>query len=81
MPYQTLEAGKFVARHAETRIRVALTDTRIVAVVGPRQSGKTTLVRRITEQDDRPFITLDDEQSRRFARDDPSGLSAAWTRR
>ena len=74
MPYQTLEAGQLVTRHAEARIRVALTDTRIVAVVGPRQSGKTTLVRRIAEHDDRPFITLDDEQSRRFARDDPVGF-------
>jgi hypothetical protein len=59
MPYQTLESGEFVTRHAEARIRVALADTRIVAVVGPRQSGKTTLVRRIAENDDRPFITLD----------------------
>ena len=74
MPYQTLEAGEFVTRYAEARVRVALTDTRIVAVVGPRQSGKTTLVRRIAEHDGRPFITLDDEQSRRFARDDPVGF-------
>lgn len=74
MPYQTLEGGEFVTRHAEARIGVALTDTRIVAVVGPRQSGKTTLVRRIAEHDGRPFITLDDEQSRRFARDDPAGF-------
>ena len=27
---------------------------------------QTTLVRRIAEHDDPPFITLDDEQSRRF---------------
>ena len=74
MPYQTLEVGEFVTRHAEDRVRVALTDTRIVALVGPRQSGKTTLVRRIAEHDDRPFITLDEEQSRRFALDDPVGF-------
>ncbi len=52
MPYQTLDAREFVTRPAEARIRMALTGTRIVAVVGPRQSGKTTLVRRIAERDD-----------------------------
>ena len=71
----TLTDPSFVERHAETLIRTALSDTRIVAVVGPRQSGKTTLVRRIASDDGRPFITLDDDQSRRFARDDPQGFS------
>ena len=63
-----------MARHAETRVRVALTDTRIVAIVGPRQSGKTTLARRIATDDGRPFMTLDDDQFRRFAEDDPAGF-------
>ena len=60
-------------RHSETRVREALVDTRIVAIVGPRQSGKTTLARRIAD-DGSPFITLDDEQHRRFAEDDPIGF-------
>lgn len=64
----------FVARHVEGPIRTALGDTRIVALVGPRQSGKTTLARRIAERDGRPFITLDDDQFRRFAQDDPAGF-------
>ncbi|MCY3838515.1 MAG: ATP-binding protein [Gammaproteobacteria bacterium] len=71
-------AGKpeniFVARHVEGPIRTALEDTRIVALVGPRQSGKTTLARRIAERDDRLFVTLDDDQARRFAQDDPAGF-------
>ena len=53
---------------------MALTDTRIVAIVGPRQSGKTTLARRIATDDGRPFMTLDDDQFRRFAEDDPAGF-------
>ena len=61
MPNRTTGPGKFVPRHSETRVREALTDTRIVAIVGPRQSGKTTLARRIAGDDGRPFITLDDE--------------------
>lgn len=61
-------------RHAEARVRTALRDTRIVALVGPRQSGKTALARRFTDDANRPFITLDDEQFRRFAQDDPIGF-------
>lgn len=74
MPSWTTEAGKYLPRHAEARVRVALGDTRIVALVGPRQSGKTTLARRFADSESRPFITLDDEQFRRFAQDDPVGF-------
>ena len=74
MPNRTTSPGTLVARHAETQVRAALDDTRIVAIVGPRQSGKTTLARRVAGDDGRPFITLDDEQFRRFAEDDPAGF-------
>ena len=74
MPNRTTSPGTLLARHAETQVRAALDDTRIVAIVGPRQSGKTTLARRIAGDDGRPFITLDDEQFRRFAEDDPAGF-------
>ena len=75
MPNRTTSPGTLVARHAETQVRAALDDTRIVAIVGPRQSsGKTTLAGRIAGDDGRPFITLDDEQFRRFAEDDPAGF-------
>jgi len=75
MPNRTTSFEALVTRHAETPVRTALADTRIVAIVGPRQSGKTTLARRIAADDDRPFITLDDEQSRQFAQDDPIGFT------
>jgi predicted AAA+ superfamily ATPase len=77
MPDRTIRRGEFVARHAERPVRAALADTRIVAIVGPRQSGKTTLARRIAAADGRPFITLDDDQFRRFARNDPAGFMRA----
>lgn len=63
-----------VPRHVEARLRDAMADTRIVALVGPRQSGKTTLVRKIAAEEDIPFVTLDDEQFREFANDDPTGF-------
>ena len=61
----------FVRRHAEESVRLALTDTRIVVMVGPRQSGKTTLARRITDDDSRTYVSLDDDRFRRFAQEDP----------
>ncbi len=61
-------------RHAEAPVREALTDTRIVALIGPRQSGKTTLARKIAGDTGMSFITLDDAQSRRFANADPNGF-------
>ena len=67
------QAG-LLRRHAEAPVRVALSDTRIVALLGPRQSGKTTLVRKIAADSGMGFITLDDAQSRRFANADPNGF-------
>ena len=71
MPNRTPTAGAYLPRHAEARVRTALTDTRVVVLVGPRQSGKTTLARQFADDEKRPFITLDDDQFRRFAQDDP----------
>ncbi len=42
-------------------------------VVGPRQAGKTTLVRHFVTTD-RPYVTLDDEATRERARQDPVGF-------
>lgn len=63
-----------ITRHAEARLRTALSDTRIVALVGPRQSGKTTLARKVAADRKMDFVTLDEEQFRQFANDDPSGF-------
>lgn len=74
MPILTIDRGQFLERHAETLVREAMIDTRIVAIVGPRQSGKTTLARRIAADRGLPFISLDDEQFRQFAMEDPNGF-------
>lgn len=60
-------------RHAETRIRLALRDTRVVAITGPRQSGKTTLARRFARQG-RAYVTLDDPATLAAARSDPTAF-------
>lgn len=44
----------------------------VIALTGPRQSGKTTLTRRLFS--DKPYVTLEDPDSRRFATEDPRGF-------
>ena len=57
-------------RFAESLIRTALRDTRVVAISGPRQSGKTTLVRRFAQQG-RSYLTLDNQPTLAAAKHDP----------
>jgi hypothetical protein len=63
----------FYPRLAEARIVEAMADTPVVLVVGPRQAGKTTLVRQMAEQNLR-YLTLDDELTLLAAREDPVGM-------
>ena len=55
------------------RIELALSDTPVVLVVGPRQAGKTTLVRQLAGSDIQ-YITLDDAATRQSAEGDPAGF-------
>lgn len=54
-------------------VTIALKDTPVVMVAGPRQCGKTTLVRNLIASE-REFISLDDETVLAAARRDPTGL-------
>lgn len=51
----------------------ALADTPVVLLSGPRQAGKTTLVRQLAGSS-RRYLTLDDELTRVAAHEDPVGL-------
>lgn len=48
-----------------------------VAVTGPRQSGKTTLVRELYSN--KPYVSLEDPQERAFASEDPRGFLERFT--
>ena len=48
----------------------------IVAVTGPRQSGKTTLTRAVFP--DKPYVSLEDPAERDFAQEDPRGFLARF---
>ena len=49
-----------------------MADTPIVCLLGPRQSGKTTLVKQLAAE--REFISLDEQPPYRTARKDPAGF-------
>ena len=67
-------------RYVSTQISTALSDTPAVVVVGPRQSGKTTLIKEFVG-DDWSYITLDDVNQLQFAKDDPVGFIRNLTAR
>lgn len=63
----------FFPRFSAERVSVALKDTPVVMVIGPRQCGKTTLVRQFVNHN-RIYITLDDDTALEAARSDPIGF-------
>lgn len=48
----------------------------ILAITGPRQSGKTTLAK--SAFPDKPYVSLEDLDTRHFAQDDPRGFLARF---
>jgi predicted AAA+ superfamily ATPase len=48
----------------------------VIAITGPRQSGKTTLAR--STFPDKPYLTLEDPDTRMLAESDPRGLLAGY---
>ena len=61
------------SRRIEARVAEALTDTPVVLIAGPRQAGKTTLVRHMADPGLR-YLTLDDELTLLAAKEDPVGM-------
>ena len=68
-----MNAPSLYPRWIEPRIDEALLDTPVVLLAGPRQAGKTTLVRQFAERG-LHYLTLDDELTLLSAREDPVGM-------
>jgi hypothetical protein len=71
--------GELFKRFATKEIVTALKDTPAVMINGPRQCGKTTLVRELMH-DDRAYITLDDDTALAAVRGDPAGFLRGFNR-
>ena len=65
-----------IRRDAEEKVRSLALGFPAVAVIGPRQSGKTTLVRSIFPK--LPYILLEDPDTRAFAEEDPRSFLARY---
>lgn len=70
LPESHSESVKMIPRHAAPRILRLLQGFPIVAVTGPRQSGKTTLVRTLLPA--KPYVSLEAPAQREFARSSPA---------
>jgi predicted AAA+ superfamily ATPase len=69
---QSAVKSSYTPRHLQSSLEMALNDTPVVCLLGPRQCGKSTLARH--QAPDRVFISLDDAQYLDLARRDPMGL-------
>lgn len=61
-----------ISRIAKNELLNLSTQYKAIAVVGPRQSGKTTLVRAVFK--DKPYVSLENPDTRTFALEDPRGF-------
>lgn len=61
-------------RLIKSHVVEALADTPVVLIAGPRQAGKTTLVRSFAAEYGLHYLTLDDELTLLAAKEDPVGM-------
>jgi len=66
------ENQPYVKRHLENALALALADTPVVCLLGPRQSGKSTLA--IHQAPDRAYLSLDDQNFFDLASADPQSF-------
>ncbi len=72
--------AQLVRRQVGTLVEECVRDVRVTIVNGPRQAGKTTLLRQLHAKLGGTFVTLDDADQRAAARDDPAGYHQAGSR-
>ena len=63
---------KYIPRLLEKELKQAATEYPVVAVLGPRQSGKTTLAQKAFPG--KTYLSLEDLENRDFALQDPRGF-------
>jgi hypothetical protein len=68
-----MNASSLFRRHIQVCIAEAMADTPVVLLAGPRQAGKTTLVRQMAGSGAR-YLTMDDQLTLLSAQEDPVGM-------
>lgn len=66
-----------VSRESANELKILSKQFKAVAVVGPRQSGKTTLTRSCFPE--KEYVSLENPDNRNFAQDDPRGFLAQYS--
>ena len=61
----------YITRNLETVVEQVTKEYPVVLVTGPRQVGKTTMLRKLMEGTDRGYVSLDDLNERSMAKNDP----------
>ncbi|MDP3917949.1 MAG: ATP-binding protein, partial [Candidatus Woesebacteria bacterium] len=62
---------KYISRLSEKNIIKASKTFKIVFLGGPRQVGKTTLLKKLSEKENRTYVTLDNLNQRELAKKEP----------
>jgi uncharacterized protein len=65
-----------IRRIAENKLKQLSRNFKAVAVVGPRQSGKTTLVKDLFSK--KPYVSLENPDTMRYALEDPRSFLASF---
>jgi uncharacterized protein len=65
-----------IQRFAENEILALAKQFKAIAIVGPRQSGKTTLVKKLFKE--KPYVNLENPDTRNFALNDPRGFLSKY---
>ena len=65
---------RYIRRHMESRILELSCSYYAILLTGPRQAGKTTMLRKLAEKENigRKYVTLDDLTERDMAKNDPT---------
>lgn len=62
---------EYIKRDLERKIRALIEDYSCILITGPRQVGKTTVLKNLMTED-REYVTLDDLEERKLAKNDPA---------
>lgn len=65
-----------VTRTIENVLSIYARQYPVITITGPRQSGKTTLCRKVFP--DKPYVNLEAPDTRQFAQDDPRGFLSQY---